>query len=147
MLETAKENQVLLTKIREKRKEIAHYLRKMEPRNAGLMNASIICGALAAAITAGPGVGGEGFIDSAKNIFSTGIPIWQLLCIVASILSVSAVIANGMLKSHSLSTKLSSTRACDAKLEGLELMLELDQVEVKQATQIYTQCLSEIPHI
>ncbi|MDF9800957.1 hypothetical protein OKW21_006220 [Catalinimonas alkaloidigena] len=147
MLETAKDNQVLLTKIREKRKELAIYLSRTEPRNIRLINSSIIAGALAAALTAGPGVGGEGFIGAAKDVVSFGIPVWQMLCLIATVLSVSAVIANGMLKSHGFSAKVARTRACDAKLEGLETMLELDQVDVKQATQVYTQCLTEISHI
>lgn len=147
MLETAKDNKVLLAKIRDKRKELADYLAKVEPRNTKLINSSIIAGALAAALTAGPGVGGEGFISAAKDVVSFGIPVWQMLCLIATILSVSVVITNGMLKSHSLSAKVEKTRACDAKLEGLEIMLELEQVDLKQATQVYTQCLTEISHI
>lgn len=147
MLETAKDSKVLLAKIRDKRKELAGYLAKTEPRNTRLINSSIIAGALAAALTAGPGVGGEGFIGAAKDVVSFGIPVWQMLCLVATILSVSAVIANGMLKSHGFTAKVAKTRACDAKLEGLETMLELEQVDIKQATQVYTQCLTEISHI
>ncbi|WPP53463.1 hypothetical protein [Catalinimonas niigatensis] len=147
MLETAKDSKVLLTKIRDKRKALAEYLAKNEPWNARLINTSIIASAVAAALTVGPGVGGEDFVDTAKNVMSFGIPVWQLLCLSASILSVAAVIVNGMMKSHSLSTKLEKTRACDAKLEGLETMLELEQVDIQQAAQIYTQCLTEVAHI
>jgi len=141
------DKKILVDKIKAKRQELASYLAKTEPRNSRLINSSIIAGACAAALTAGPGVGGEGFISTAKEMVSFGIPVWQVLCLTASILSVIAVIANGMLKSHSLTTKITKTRACDAKLEGLETMLELNQADLKQATQIYTQCLTEISHI
>ncbi len=147
MLAQTKDEEVLLTKIRNKRKELAEYLARTEPQNSRLINSSIITGALAAALTAGPGVGGDGFISAAKNMMSFGIPVWQVLCLLATVLSVTAVIANGMLKSHSLSSKVLKTRTCDAKLEGLETMLELAQLDIKQATQIYTNCLTEISHI
>lgn len=147
MIQTTNDEQVLLTKIRNKRQELAAYLARAEPRSLRLINASIISGALAAALTAGPGIGGEGFISAAKNIVSFGIPIWQLLCLLATILSVAVVVSNGMLKSNSITSKVEKTRTCDAKLEGLETMIELAQVDLKQAAQLYTQCLTEIPHI
>jgi hypothetical protein len=137
----------LLMKIRIKRQELADYLGKSEPRHLRLINSSIISGALAAALTAGPGIGGGGFINSVKDIVSFGIPIWQALCLAATILSITAVIINGMLKSNDLTSKIASARSCDAKLEGLETMLELTQINVEQATPLYTQYLTEIPHV
>lgn len=137
----------LLKKIRTKRQELADYLAKNEPRHLRLINSSIVAGALAAALTAGPGIGGDGFINSVKGIVSLGIPIWQVLCLVATILSVAAVVINSMLKSHDLTSRITSARSCDAKLEGLETMLELEQINVEQATPLYTQYLTEITHV
>ena len=147
MPENKSDADALLTKIRTKRQELADYLAKSEPRHLRLINYSIVSGALAAALTAGPGIGGDGFINSVKSIVSFGIPIWQALCLIATILSVAAVVINGMLKSHDLASKITSARSCDAKLEGLETMLELAQVNVEQATPLYTQYLTEIPHV
>jgi len=137
----------LLKKIRTKRRRIADYLTKSEPRRARLINSSIISGALAAALAAGPGIGGGVFIDSVKDIVSFGIPIWQALCLAATILSVAVVIINGMLKSRELSSEIINARSCDAKLEGLETMLDLAQFDVAQATRLYTEYLTEIPHV
>ncbi|MFC1523346.1 hypothetical protein ACFL6N_01010 [Thermodesulfobacteriota bacterium] len=147
MQENTNASDALLAKIRIKRQEIAKYLAKIEPRNFRLINASIICGALAAALTAGPGIGGGDFINSVKNIVSFGIPIWQVLCLIATLLSVSAVIANGMLKVHDLTAKIAIARGCNSKLEGLEFMLEAGQIDVEQATPLYTQYLTEIAHV
>lgn len=147
MPENKSDADVLLAKIRTKRQELANYLAKSEPRHLRLINYSIVSGALAAALTAGPGIGGEGFINSVQGIVSFGIPIWQVLCLIATILSVAAVVINGMLKSHDLTSKITSARSCDAKLEGLETMLELAQVNVEQATPLYTQYLTEISHV
>jgi hypothetical protein len=137
----------LLEKIESKRGEVSDYLKKNEPRHSRYITISIVAGALAAALTAGPGVGGTGFIESAKGVISVGIPVWQVLCLVATLLSMSAVIANGLLKARDLTSKITQVRGCDAKLEGLEIMLDMEQIDLKQATSLYTQYLTEIPHI
>ena len=147
MTEYTNDTDFLLTKIRKKRHKLAAYLAKSEPRYMRLINFSIISGALAASLTAGPGIAGNGFVDTVKDAASFGVPIWQVLCLLATILSVSTVIMNSMLKSHSLTSKINSARSCDAKLEGLETMLELSQINVEQATPLYTQYLTEMPHV
>lgn len=138
---------VLLKKIKTKRREVADYLKEKEPRHSRLITISIVAGALAAALTAGPGVGGDGFIEAAKGFVSFGIPVWQVLCLLATLLSMAVVITNGMLKSKDMTSKIAQVRGCDAKLEGLEIMLELQQIELQQATSLYTQYLTEISHI
>lgn len=137
----------LLEKIKTKRQEVADYLKKHEPRHSRLITFSIVAGAAAAALTAGPGVGGGGFIEAAKGVVSFGIPVWQVLCLLATLLSMTVVITNGMLKSKDLTSKIARVRGCDAKLEGLEIMLEMQQIELQQATSLYTQYLTEIPHV
>lgn len=52
-----------------------------------------------------------------------------------------------MLKSNDLASKINGARSCDAKLEGLETMLELSQINVKQATPLFAQYLAEVPHV
>lgn len=137
----------LLEKIKTKRREVADYLNKNEPRQSRYITISIVAGALAAALTAGPGVGGNGFIETASGLVSFRIPIWQVLCLLATLLSMSAAITNGLLKSKDLTSKITRVRGCDAKLEGLEIMLDLEQIDLKQATSLYTQYLTEISHI
>lgn len=141
------DSDVVLARIKAKRQEIAAYLARTEPRNYRLVNYSIVFGALAATMTAGPGLGGGGFVNSMKDVIPFGIPVWQLLCLVATILSVSAVVANGKLKLQDLASKVASARGCNSKLEGLELMLEAGQIDVEHATHLYTQYLAEIPHV
>lgn len=141
------ETEVLLEKIKLKRRKVADYLNKNVPRQSRLITISIVAGALAAALTAGPGVGGSGFIEAARGAVSFGVPVWQALCLLATLFSVAVVIVNGMLKSNDLISKISQARVCDAKLEGLEIMLNLNQIGLKQATSFYTQYLTEISHI
>lgn len=138
---------VLLERIKTKRREVADYLNRYEPKQSRFITISIVAGALAAALTAGPGVGGSGFIETASGLVSFGIPIWQVLCLLATLLSMSAVITNGLLKSNDLTSKIAQVRGCDAKLEGLEIMLDMEQIDLKQAASLYTQYLTEIPHV
>ncbi|MFH5832107.1 hypothetical protein ACG2F4_09535 [Halalkalibaculum sp. DA3122] len=137
----------LLKKIKNKRREAADYLSRNEPKKSRLLTTSIIAGALAAALTAGPGMGGSGFIEAAKGVVSFGIPVWQVLCLLATLLSMAAVISNGLLKSDDISSKIAQVRSCDAKLEGLETMLELNQIDLEHAASLYTQYLTDIPHV
>lgn len=137
----------LLKKIKTKRQELTDYLARNESRHSLLVNSSIVFGALTAAVTVGPGVGGNGFIDTVKDAVPFGIPVWQLLCLLAATLSVAAVITNSMLKSQNLTVKIASARSCSSKLEGLEALLELRQMEVKQAAPLYTQYISEVHHV
>lgn len=147
MSEDSSDIEVVLTKIKAKRQQVSDYLAKTQPRHSLLITFSIVAGALAAALTAGPGVGGAKFIDAARNVVSFGIPIWQFVCLAATVLSIAAVITNGMLKSYGLASKIANAQTCDAKLEGIETLLELRQINLKHATQLYTQYLTEIPHI
>jgi len=142
-----KDEKALLDRIKTKRLEVAGYLNNYEPKQSRYIIISIVAGALAAALTAGPGFGGGGFIETASSLFTFGIPVWQVLCLLATLLSMSAVISNGLLKSNDLTSKISQARGCDAKLEGLEIMLSLGQIDLKQATSLYTQYLTEIPHV
>lgn len=142
-----KDTDTLLSKIKSKRREVSDYLKKNEPRQSRYITISIVAGALAAALTAGPGVGGSGFIETASGLVSFGLPIWQILCLLATLLSMSAVITNGLLKTKDLTSKIVQVRGADAKLEGLETMLQLDQIDLKQAASLYTQYLTEISHI
>ncbi|REL33390.1 hypothetical protein DYD21_11480 [Rhodohalobacter sp. SW132] len=142
-----KDTDTLLKRIKTKRREVADYLNQNEPKQSRYIMISIVAGTLAAALTAGPGFGGSGFIDTASGLFSFGVPVWQVICLLATLLSMSAVISNGLLKSTDLTSKISQVRGCDAKLEGLEIMLDMEQIELKQATSLYTQYLTEISHV
>lgn len=147
MSEHTTDKDALVSRIKAKRQQISDYVAKAAPRHSWLITCSIVAGALAAALTAGPGVGGEGFIGAANDVVKFGIPVWQVLCFAATVLSIVAVIANGMLKSYDYTSKITNATRCDAKLEGIEVMLEFGQLDVSEATKQYTQCLTEIPGI
>ena len=131
-----KNAEALLERIKTKRREVADYLDNNEPKQSRYIMISIVAGTLAAALTAGLGFGESGFIDTASGLFSYGIPVWQVLCLLATLLSMSAVNSNGLLKSNDLTSKISQVRGCDAKFEGQEIMLDMGQIELNQATSL-----------
>ncbi len=141
------ETQTLIDNIDVKRRKVSEYLNKNEPRHSRLITFSIIAGALSATLTAGPGLGGTDFILSAGEFLSLGVPVWQAVCLLATICSVAVVIVNGILKSSDMMSRISQARVCDAKLEGLAVMLSMNQIDLKQAASLYTQYLTEISHI
>jgi len=139
--------EILLEKIQDKRYEIDTFLATKEPRNRRLTNIAIICGAIASVLTAGPALGGNTFTALISNALGLSSPAWQLLCLAATIFSVTATIAINMSKSSDIRSKIDSARGCEAKLEGLQTLLELKQIEIAQAASLYSNYLTEIPHV
>ena len=110
----------LLKRIKDRRRSIKSFLSSLEPAGTRLTNFNIICGAIATVLTATPAIGG-------KTMMST--------------------IAANLYKSHEIATRLGKAQACDAKLEGLETLLELEQITLKDSATQYTQYISEIPFV
>lgn len=137
----------LLKRIATKREQISAFLSKSQPRSRKLVNTAIICGALAAALTAGPAFGGSTMTAWLTETLGLKSPVWQLLCLGSTICSVTAAIATNMSKSHAIASKILSAQACNAKLEGLELLIEMNQVDAEKSAALYTQYLTEISFV
>jgi hypothetical protein len=128
----------LLQNIGAKRSEIRSFLSKTEPRNVRLVNMAIICSAIAAALTAGPAFGGK-TLTAWLETLGLRSPVWQLLCLGATACSVAAVVVTNMSKSHEITSKLFRAQTTDAKLEGLEALVQMDQIEIDKASSLYVQ--------
>jgi hypothetical protein len=136
----------LLKRIRNKRRSIRSYLNHLEPTGMRLANFNIICGAIATVLTAAPAIGGSALID----VIGSSDPssqTWRMLFAAAALFSLVSTIAAEMYKSREIASRLGKAQACDAKLEGLETLLALDQIEFKNSATQYTQYISEIPFI
>jgi hypothetical protein len=72
---------------------------------------------------------------------------WRILFSLAALLSLVSVIAANLYKSHDMASNLNKARACDAKLEGLETLLELNRITLDEAATQYTQFLPDISFI
>jgi hypothetical protein len=58
-----------------------------------------------------------------------------------------ATISANIYKSRDIATRLSKAQTSDAKLEGLETLIELGQIDLPKAAIQYTQYISEIPFV
>lgn len=137
----------LLAHIQQKRTEVAQFIQSADSRNHRLINTAIICGAVSAALTAGPALGGKSVNTWMSEIFPIDLPIWQLLCFGAMVCSVAATIATNLSKSHEVAAKLILAQTCKAKLEGLQSQTELKSLDVKAASEQFAKLLTEISFV
>jgi MFS family permease len=131
----------LLRRIKEKRTAIQTYLSTAQPRKRRLLNMTIGGGTLAAALTAGPAVGGASFTAWLTQTLSLKSPSWRLLCAAASVSSVVATVATQLLKSNNVEANVIQAQSCRAKLEVLEVALTQGQLDTAQATTEYLKCV------
>jgi hypothetical protein len=137
----------LMTRIQEKRAEVTKFIQTTDRRNRRLTNIAIICGTVAAALTAGPALGGKSLNTWFTESFDVSLPIWQLLCFAAMVCSVAATIATNMSKSYDVLAKLMQAQVCNAKLEGLHSQTELKSLDVKQSSEQFAKLLTEISFV
>lgn len=134
----------LAARIAKKRSAIANYLGRARPRHSRWVNTSIICSAVAAALTAGPAVGGQSMTAWLTETLGLTAPAWQLLCLSATVCSVAAAISTNLAKSHDIAANIGRAHTADAKLEGLEVRLELGHIEPEQASANYAAAITDL---
>ena len=137
----------LLNKVRNRRIGLQRYIRTEEPKNKRLLNIAIVCGILATLLTGIPALGGEKAIKQIKSQTNPVIPVWQIMCIGASVCTSIATAATSYKNSHDTSNKIAKAQVCDSKLEMLELLLETRQIENKQAIEKYGEYVSEVSFV
>ena len=139
-------NQDLLGQIHRKRTQIEAFLAVARPRKRRLLNTTIVGGSLAAALTAGPAVGGPSLtvaLTGALGLNPASSPSWRILCAAASVCSIMATVATQLLKSHNIEEHVTRAQGCRAKLEVLEVGLTMGQLDVRQATAEYLKCVED----
>ena len=136
----------LLKRIKDRRRSIKSFLSSLEPAGTRLTNFNIICGAIATVLTATPAIGGKTMMDALGSSDPNSLT-WRIPFATAALFSLLSTIAANLYKSHEIATRLGKAQACDAKLEGLETLLELEQITLKDSATQYTQYISEIPFV
>ena len=138
--------QSLLKRIKDRRRSIRSFVKNLEPKGILLTNVNIICSAIATLLTAAPAIGGKTLMDAVGASSPDSIS-WRILFALAALLSLVSAIAANLYKSHDMASNLNKARACDAKLEGLETLLELNKITLDDAATQYTQFLPDISFI
>lgn len=133
----------LISAIRRKQARVETFLSAALPRKRRLLNITIVGGALAAALTAAPAIGGQSFTAWLTRTFGLTSPSWQLLCLAASVSSILATVSTQLLKSNNLEENVGRAQRCRAKLEVLEVGLASGQLDAAQATSEYMRCVEE----
>lgn len=133
----------MLARIKDKRAQVDKFINSALPRKRRLLNVTIFGGTLAAALTAGPALGGAPFTASLTKAFGLASPSWQLLCLLASVSSIMATVSTQLLKSNNVEEHVALAQRCRAKLEVLEVGLVGRQLDLSQATTEYMRCVEE----
>jgi hypothetical protein len=133
----------LLHRIARKRGELETFLASARPRKRRLLNTTIVCGSLAAALTAAPALGGPSFTAWLTAALGLTAPSWRVLCGAASACSMTATIATQLLKSHNIEEHVTRAQGCRAKLEVIEVGLTVGQIDMRQATTEYLKCVED----
>jgi hypothetical protein len=133
----------LIGQIREKRSRLERFISRNLPRKRRLLNVTIVGGTLAAALTAGPAVGGQSFTQWLTKTLELASPAWQLLCAAAAACSLTATVATQLLKSQNVEEHVARAQSCRAKLEVLDVGLTTGMVDAKQAAAEYLRCVEE----
>jgi len=138
-------DQSFLKRIKDRRRTIRSFVDALEPKGIRLTNLNIVCSAIATLLTATPAVLGKKLTDV---LGSSANPVtWQVLFAGAAFFSLIATVAANVYKSNDMASRLAKAQACGAKLEGLETLLELGQISLKEAATQYTKLISEISFI
>ena len=146
-MSTAETPTSLLKRIKDRRRSIHSFIKHVEPRGVLLTNVNIICSAAATVLTAGIAAIGDKHLNDAIPPASPGPYSWRIVFVVASLFSLASAIAANLYKSHDMAANLNKARSCDAKLEGLETLLELNKITLDDAATQYTQFLPDISFI
>lgn len=136
----------LLKRIKAKRRSIQSFVSSLKPRATRLTNFNIICGSIATVLTATPAIGGKTVIEALGSSDPDTLA-WRIPFALAALFSMLSTIAANLYKAQDITSRLGKAEACDARLEGLETFLELNQITVKDAATKYTQYISEIPFV
>lgn len=149
MPELDQERTRLARRIEDRRRTVDAFLRRARPRAARLTYVSVVSSALAAALTAGPGLGGADFATTVSETLDLdGAPeVWQPLCLLATVVSVIAAISANLSKSKNAESRIVHAEACNAELEGLQALVEFRQCSVEDAVVMYQQYVAKIPFV
>jgi hypothetical protein len=139
----------LLKDIETRRGAIEQYLDAKRPVSNRLTTISVISSCVAAALAAGPAVGGNGFADAVQNGLSIGqsSTVWRLLCFAAVAASIAAAISANLSKSSDLAERVAAAEAANGLLDGLRAQMRYRRLPVADAAQHYQEIIARIPWV
>ena len=139
----------LLQEIETRRRAIEQYLDAKRPVSNRLTTISVISSCVAAALAAGPAVGGNGFAVAVQNGLPIGqsSTIWRLLCFAAVAASIAAAISANLSKSSDLAERVAAAEAANSLLDGLRARMRFSRLPVAEGAGQYQEIIARIPWV
>jgi hypothetical protein len=143
------DEQRLLAKIHDQMTCIDIFLRRARPRRTTLTVVTIVSSALAAALTAGPAIGGPEYTKRANQIlhFEEAGDVWRYSCLVAMLVSITAAICVNLNQASKTESRIISAEVCKSELACLETLIEFHQVSLPEALKLYQQHITRVPFL
>jgi cytochrome bd-type quinol oxidase subunit 2 len=131
----------LSERIDRRRASIGSYLHRTRPRQNRLSTLSVVGSSVVAALTAGPGVGQQGFTTSVAGLLALqdSSLVWRVICLLATVLSVAVALATHLATSKGRAEQISAAQTCNAELEGLQAALAFSELPLDEAVRLYQQ--------
>jgi hypothetical protein len=139
----------LLDAIDARRRGIERYLAEKRPASNRLTTISVVSSCLAAALAAGPAVGGDSFARTVQDglALSQSQVVWRLLCLAAVAASLTAAIAANLSKSNDLTARIAAVEAANSLLDALQARLRFGRLGLGDGAQQYQEIIARIPWI
>lgn len=131
----------LLSELRNQRDLLARFLRRNRPRQQRLSTLAVVASSLAAVLTAAPALGGPSFTTELTKLLGLQSPSWRWICAAAALLSTLASSCSQLLQSSRLEEKVSRCQSAMARLDALELGLDLGQFKRDFAAETLVACV------
>lgn len=131
----------LLIELRRQREQLERFLRRNQPRQLRLSGLAVTASTLAAVLTAAPALGGQSFTSALTKLPGLQSPSWRWICGVATLLSTLASACSQLLQSSRLEEKVNRCQTARARLDALELGLELGQFHRNYAAETLLACV------
>lgn len=137
--------QELCQHIEERQLNLRSYLQLARPRRTLFSNTSIVGSSVVAVLTAGPGIGQVKFTEyvARTTILDSGTDVWQVICLIAAILSALTAIATRMATSNGVTERITAVETVNAELEGLRAALTFGDLPLAEAAHRYQQALTK----
>jgi hypothetical protein len=137
----------LLELVRSKLAEVEAYITASSRRRHLLVNLVIIGSILATALTAPAAIGGKSFTNWLQQAFHLSSPSWQLLCLIATIGSITAVVATQVQRSGNYDENLAHARAMRGTLQALDISITAGEVSLHRGTAEFEKCVVDCSFI
>ena len=145
----ADQRERLLNLIADQQKACRSYLAKAKPRLATLTFLNLAAGALAAAVAAGPALGGSSLLDTVQVRLDIGNDdlLYQVICAVAFVMSLISVITANIIRAYDFSARVAAVEGCCSELDSLRIQLLFSAISSTRGAELVAKAAARVPFI